>query len=686
MTPIFWRGADGAGRKAPAHHDFRPDINGLRALAVLGVVAFHAQHNWLPGGFAGVDVFFVISGFLITRIILSEQQAQKFSLALFYAKRAKRILPALLLVTFSVWGLGWLWADPHRFRMIGGHIEASSFFTVNLALLREAASGGYFGQDSSAIPLLHLWSLSIEEQFYLVWPALMLGAGALGRRAFAPAIALVALLSLVFSLYMTPRDPIAAFYLPWGRAWELALGGLLAWREVFVLHRAPHPPKPWSELGAGAGVALILAAYGLLDESQSFPGWRAAIPALGCALVIAHPGSTLGRTLLGNRVAQVFGKISYPLYLWHWPLFAFAHIHPGVDLGPRNMLALSALAAVLAVLTTFAVELPVDRLFRRRPAAVALTLVALLAASGLLGRETRRHDGFAARFSPEVVAIFNFAHNGSEVRSLLSCFYQNDKTPHPLDEERAKIAQFFDANQCARKNDPQKPTILIVGDSHAAHLFAGMERAFGARANLLTLTATYCMPLIEHVPVGQGVGGTPRCQAINEQIFARIREIKPDILVVGAYFSSYLNDRAWLYPDYLTDLAKNIHRLEADGLSHIVIAGQVPTWTPFMPTAIGLDVDAGRPPAEFSAEGVRPESLQTDALLRRIDWGPGATYVSQAEKLCRDGACRQLVGPHLPNDMLAIDYGHYSFEGSIFAVENFLRPVIDPLLAAAQKH
>lgn len=669
----------------PAHHDFRPDINGLRALAVLGVVAFHAQHNWLPGGFAGVDVFFVISGFLITRIILSEREAQKFSLAAFYAKRAKRILPALLLVTFSVYGLGWLWADPHRFRVIAGHIEASSFFTVNLTLLRESASGGYFASDSNAIPLLHLWSLAIEEQFYLFWPALMLAASLLGRRFIGPTIAVIAALSLAFGLYETPRDPTAAFYLPWGRAWELALGGLLAWREVFVLHRAPHPPKPWSEIGAGLGVALILAGYFYLDESQSFPGWRALIPALGCALVIAHPGSTLAATVLGNRVAQFFGKISYPLYLWHWPLFAYAHIHPGLDLGPKTMLALSALATLLAYVTTVAIEQPIDRLFRRRPALVAISLVVVLALSGLLGRETRIADGFVQRFSPQVVEIFNISRNGADVPRLLDCFYQNDKTLRPIEEERERAAAFFAKNACDTPKDAKKPTILIVGDSHAAHLFVGFEKIYGERANVLTLTATYCMPLIENVPTNQGAGGTKRCAAINRLVFEKIRKIRPDVLVVGSYFSSYLNDRAWAYPDYLNDFARNVRRLQADGVQKIVIAGQVPTWTPFMPTAIGLEVDAGQTPAEFSAEGVRPESLETDAILRAMDWGPGAIYVSQAQKLCREQKCRRLVGPKLPDDMLAVDYGHYSFNGSIFAVENFLQPVIDPLLAEAQK-
>jgi peptidoglycan/LPS O-acetylase OafA/YrhL len=681
----------GGGRAAVssrpfAHHDFRPDINGLRALAVLGVVAFHAQRGLLPGGFAGVDVFFVISGFLITRIILSEREARKFSLPFFYAKRAKRILPALLLVTAFVWTVGWLWADPKQFREIGGHIEGSSYFTVNLWLLRGTSGmAGYFDSDSATKPLLHLWSLSIEEQFYLFWPATMLLLFAAGRRFIGPVIAVILTLSLAFSLYKTPVDPSAAFYLLWSRAWELALGALLAWREVFILHRAPHPERPWADVGAGLGVALICASYLLLDESQPFPGWRALGPAVGSALVIGFPGSKIGAYLLGNRAAQFFGLISYPLYLWHWPLFAFSRMRPGITPDAATMAALSALAVVLAFLTWRFVERPVGHLFRRRPRTVALVLVALLAASGVLGSATRRANGFPGRFPPEVARIFNAGRSGMDVARLSACFYQRDNRRFSLDEERRRVASFFESNRCGVVADPRKPTIMVVGDSHAAVLFAGLEHEFSGRANIIAMTATYCIPLIENTPMDLGMGGTPRCRAINEYVFRQIRALKPDILVMGAYFVLYTQDRGWIYPGYFDALRAGFRALVKDGVKNVVIAGEVPTWSPDLPIIVGLDVLAGRTPREFSRLGLRPDSLAADAALRKVDWGPRVTYVSQAAKLCRDGACRQLVGNELPEGLIATDYGHYSFDGSIFAVKTILAPVIDPLLARVKK-
>ena len=317
--------------RAAAALDFRDDINGLRALAVLGVVVFHADRAWLPGGFVGVDIFFVISGFLISRIILSQCAAGRFSLAMFYARRAKRILPALLLVVSFVWIVGWFMAAPTQFREIGGGLLGNSYFTVNFWLLRLAGVGGYFGADATVKPLLHLWSLSIEEQFYLVWSVLLLALFKLERRLVFIVILGLFAASFAFNVSLTPTDPIAAFYLPWTRGWELALGALARLSRGLLARSASPIRRGRSRTSAlERGIALMVGAFLFLNEAQSFPGWLAAIPTLGSALVIASPGSLPGEVVLGNRVAGFFGAISYPLYLWHWPLFAFARIWPGV--------------------------------------------------------------------------------------------------------------------------------------------------------------------------------------------------------------------------------------------------------------------------------------------------------------------------------------------------------------------
>ena len=667
--------------RAAAALDFRDDINGLRALAVLGVVLFHADRAWLPGGFVGVDIFFVISGFLISRIILSQCAAGRFSLTMFYARRAKRILPALLLAVSFVWIVGWFMAAPTQFRDIGGGLLGNSYFTVNFWLLRLAGVGGYFGPDATTEPLLHLWSLSIEEQFYLVWSVLLLALFKLDRRLVLIVILSALVASFAFSVVLTSIDPIAAFYLPWARGWELALGALIAYREVFWLEALPYPSRRIANIGAGAGVALMLGAFLFLNETSAFPGWVAVIPTVGCALVIASPGSLPGEIALGNRVAGFFGLISYPLYLWHWPLFAFARIWPGVIPTTPVLFAVAGAAVVLAALTYRLIEQPIAVPFRGRPFATALILVGLLALTGLVGKLTYDAKGFPSRFPPLVDRIFDYAATGAESRPLLNCFYQRDEARYSLDEERKRAADFFEAHHCARIADPKKPTILIVGDSHAAHLFAGFQEVYGAKVNLLTLSSVFCVPLVENVAMDQGVAGTPRCRAINDYVFDAIRTIKPDVVIVGGYFAQYDHDANWRYPGFLDAMVAGAKRLHDDGVRSIIVAGEVPTWAPVLPILVGRDVLDSGSAAEFSEVGVRPDSLETDRELAAKDWGEGVRYVSQAAKLCGPKGCRRLIGEHLPEDLLAIDYGHYSLEGSVFAVRTILAPVIDAELA-----
>ena len=672
--------------RAAAALDFRPDINGLRALAVLGVVVFHADRAWLPGGFVGVDIFFVISGFLISRIILAQCAAGRFSLAMFYARRAKRILPALLLVVSFVWIAGWFMAAPTQFREIGGGLLGNSYFTVNFWLLRLAGVGGYFGADSTTKPLLHLWSLSIEEQFYLVWSVLLLALFKLARRLVFVVILGLFAASFAANVVLTPTNPIAAFYLPWTRGWELALGALLAYREVFWLEALPYPSRRIANISASFGIALMLGAFLFLNEAQPFPGWLAAIPTLGSALVIASPASLPGEIALGNRVAGFFGAISYPLYLWHWPLFAFARIWPGIIPTAPVLLALACAAVVLAALTYRLIEQPVAIPFRRRPFATALALLGLLALTGIVGRATYDSKGFPSRFPPLVDRIFDYRANGAESPRLQGCFYQLDEARYSLDEERRRAAGFFEAQHCAAISDPRKPTIVILGDSHAAHLFTGLQEVYGAKANLLTLSSVFCVPLVENVAMDQGVAGTPRCRAINDYVFDAIRTIKPDVVIVGGYFAQYDHEANWRYPGFLDALVAGARRLHADGVGSVIIAGQVPTWAPVLPILVGRDVLKRDAAAEFSPVGVMPDSLETDRTLANEDWGEGVHYVSQAAKLCGPQGCRRLIGENLPEDMLAVDYGHYSREGSAFAVKTILAPVIDAELARLGKN
>ncbi|NEW95224.1 acyltransferase family protein [Rhodopseudomonas sp. BR0G17] len=314
--------------------EYRPDIDGLRAIAVLGVLIFHAFPALLPGGFTGVDVFFVISGFLISRIIFRELSAGHFTIGYFYTRRIRRIFPALLIILLLCLFAGWFMLLPDEFEQVGKHVLAGASFISNFLNLSEA---GYFDAAAEKKPLLHLWSLGVEEQFYIVWPLLLMLVWRF-RRLLVPLLVLSFAGSLALSISLSPTHPTAAFYLPVTRVWELSIGGVLAylshsskWGEFSDAPVNHCIGRLGCEAAIAGGLMLIVAGMILTDRRDVFPGWRALIPTTGAAIVIAFaPGSRYVVRLLSNPLAVGVGLISYPLYLVHWPILSFiALVSPG---------------------------------------------------------------------------------------------------------------------------------------------------------------------------------------------------------------------------------------------------------------------------------------------------------------------------------------------------------------------
>ncbi|WP_373502411.1 acyltransferase family protein [Aestuariivirga sp.] len=350
---------------------YRPDIDGLRAVAVLSVVIFHVFPAAIPGGFAGVDVFFVISGYLITGIILRERAAKAFSLVTFYARRIRRIFPALALVLALVLGFAWWSGLPHEFLAISRNTAASVVFAANFAFWSEI---NYFDPDKLTKPLLHLWSLGIEEQFYLVWPLLLM---LVPLRFTRIAMAAMAAASFAACVIVTASEPDTAFYLPFTRFWELAVGGLLAATAPSIALSAP-----LRNAASGIGAALLAASFSILD-SNAFPGAWALLPVAGSALVIAAgPNAPFNAIVLGSRVPVFIGLISYPLYLWHWPLLSFATI---INL-PLDGVLPGLIVIALSILCAWLTWVWVERSVRHRKGrAVVAALVAVMLAIGAVG-------------------------------------------------------------------------------------------------------------------------------------------------------------------------------------------------------------------------------------------------------------------------------------------------------------
>jgi peptidoglycan/LPS O-acetylase OafA/YrhL len=481
---------------------YRPDIDGLRAVAILAVVAFHAFPAVVPGGFAGVDVFFVISGFLISRIMYSGLARKDFSLETFFAHRIKRIFPALILVLLASFGIGWFTLLPGEFAQLGKHIAAGAGFVQNIALWSEA---GYFDVSSELKPLMHLWSLAVEEQFYLVYPVMVLAVWRAGKKPLA-LIAAIGVASFLLNIWRIGDDPTEAFFLSHTRLWELLAGALLACIGGLQL------PRQGGALGHALsilGIALIgIAAFGL-NQATVFPGWWALLPVAGAGLLIyAGPQACVNRWLLGCRGMVWVGLISYPLYLWHWPLLTFLRIS---ELSPSSWQKLVAvgMAFVLAWLTYRLLEKPIR--FGGHGGIKTAGLAACLAIVGGLGFVSYQFNGLPSRFPQEIRGVAAYVYDAKVGTRMPACWLEVDAVSDAYASECSE----------ALRVPGGKHTVLVWGDSHAAGLYAGIQKHMGTKVAQFTRSA--CPPIMgvgssRCVDVGAAAEGHRQVQLVADDL------------------------------------------------------------------------------------------------------------------------------------------------------------------------
>jgi peptidoglycan/LPS O-acetylase OafA/YrhL len=505
---------------------YRPEVDGLRAVAVLAVLGFHAFPQYVPGGFVGVDVFFVISGYLISGIILRNLARSQFSLTDFYVRRARRILPALAVVLASCLLFGAWVLLPDEFTNLGKHTMAAAAFVANLAFWRES---GYFAPAAELEPLLHLWSLGIEEQFYLLWPVLLL---LVWRRRInlVLAIAVLSAGSFALNLILVDTHMTSAFYLPLSRFWELGLGSLLAAMELHSKPRAEqresatprshwYPAQAISPMLPIAGMVLIGMAIVSFDTHTPFPGVAALLPTLGTVCVIAAPGHAwFSRKVLSHRALVFVGLISYPLYLWHWPVLSFLAIlesaTPAVYLRAAGVL----FSVILAVLTFRFVEIPI-RTYRHTR--VSGALVSATATAGLAGLLVFAQQGFPGRFIGDVTAI----RQGPGEDTLC----------------RESIPESRDSNYC-RRTTAQPPAVAFLGDSQAQGVYEGAISTLGADKPMVLLGRGGCAPVLNVQPSPAAYDSDQHREACNATWTAfvdYVRKTRPPVVVLtgdGARF------------------------------------------------------------------------------------------------------------------------------------------------------
>ncbi len=622
---------------------YRPDIDGLRAVAILAVVAFHGFPEYVAGGFVGVDVFFVISGFLISGIILDETRVGMFSLQGFYVRRIRRIFPALLLVLAVSLLAGWWLLLPADMLRLGKQLAASSAFVSNFYLWFQS---GYFSPDARIFPLLHLWSLGVEEQFYIVWPLIIICLRSRPNWIIF-AIALIGVSSFYLNIALIDNHE-ADFYSPVTRAWELMLGASLAWlrrRDDLAL-----PSRRTGDIATIAGLTSILGSALFFDQQSSYPGWLALFPTIGASLILwGGANSVVASSILSARASVFVGLISYPLYLWHWPLLVF---FAAFKFAPPTLLEVGLVIAVSFILAWLTYEF-VESKFRggQTSRAKTGTLVTGMIFVAVAGFVIIKGQGFETRFPKELLEI-------AEVKG-----YPTTWRVHECLIDPKKETVF--GKSCMEE---ARPLLFVWGDSTATALMPGLrqlqhERNFG----LAQFTSNSCGPWLS-----VNVPGNPNCRSINDEVFGIVSRVRPEVVVLHA--------RGSTRPEDIAGIKKTILELRALSISHIIVLGPVPVWKRGLPNeALRYFVfHHALIPERFSQRVYR--SSWDDAQMRSALIEIGAEYISAWDALCDKDGCLTRLGER-PEDIIASDQHHLTERGSKYLIET-IKDEIAPWEAA----
>ena len=667
----------------PVHPKYRADIDGLRAVAVLCVVLFHAFPQALAGGFIGVDIFFVISGFLISSIIVANLERNSFSFADFYGRRVRRIFPVLLLVLASCYAFGWFVLLGDEFKQLGKHIAGGAGFLSNFMLLGES---GYFDNAAETKPLLHLWSLGVEEQFYILWPALLWFAGRRGLNLLSVTV-LLGLASFGLNVAHVHGDPAATFYSPQTRFWQMLAGSALAivsLRQQSLLgaykprldawlgrliYAAPAAPNGAVLRDAQSllGAALILAGLLQISRERAFPGWWAVLPTLGAALLIAAGGRAwFNRVVLSHRLLVWIGLISFPLYLWHWPLLTFLRLYERQTPAPALRAGAVAAAVLLAWLSFRLLEQPLRSGRHNRRKTLALVALMLLLAG--VGYNTFRRDGLSFRLKERQAYSDYFDNHPSHWN-----FFNRVGIPQKFHME----CEFFDIEQyragkatqvpraaidasCYTRDPAKAHALMLWGDSHAEQLSFGIRNNLPADWQVLQVASSGCNPNA----AAAAPSSTDQCAQSNWFALKTIAEARPEVVLVAQNVSHSL--------DNFKVLAAKLKSL---GVRKVIFTGPDPHWTTDLPKLMMGELWLAAP--RRTLLGVDRALLAYEATLKAgFVQSDSEVYVSLIDFFCNAEGCLTYLGDDRLTGVTSYDYGHLMPQASDWLGRERLVPLI----------
>ncbi|HEX8445350.1 MAG TPA: acyltransferase family protein [Sphingomonas sp.] len=607
---------------AATHMAYRADIDGLRTLAVLPVVLNHVGIPGFWGGYVGVDIFFVISGYLITGILVRDLAVGRHSLSEFYRRRVLRIFPALFVMLTVVTIIAAVVMLPAELIRYARSLGATTLFGSNILFYSET---GYFAPAARLKPLLHTWSLAVEEQFYILWPLMLAAIGTQIARQKALVLA-VSVVSLAVAIYLVRVDPASAFYMLPARAWELSIGAMIA------LGLRPSRFQWLNEALAAMGLLMVLYAIRRYTEATPFPGIAALLPCLGAALMIATGAArTVVARLLALPPVVFVGRISFSLYLWHWPVIVFAEMALFLPRTPLVMAGEVLAGLILAVLSWHFVERP----FRvgvsgwRTPVILGVALGVMLL-SVVVAAALSLSGGLPARFTPAQRAIAGYAElDGDRLYRGGRCFQVGD-------------TDRYDAARCLVPATGSRPVILIAGDSHAAHLWPGFA-THRDRFDVLQATRTGWRPLVY-----------PSAQEGACQRFFR------DLLT--SWLPAHRVDRLLLAGRWsMGDLPAIEATLTNPAIRRArpILIGPAPQYATALPRLLVFADRRGDP--DLPQRALTANVQATDRAMQAVAVRTGTPYVSLVVLLCPQSRCRTWARPGVP---MQFDYGHFTGAGS----------------------